>query len=82
MSDIVERLRANLHKYPGFVNLSEEAANEIKSLREAVRVLGAEVRRRRRGARADEPQGYMESLCAATDANPIASAAVEKGGVG
>lgn len=33
MGDIVERLRANLSKYPGFVNLNEEAAAEIERLR-------------------------------------------------
>lgn len=31
--DIVERLRANMHKYPGFQNLNTEAADEIERLR-------------------------------------------------
>lgn len=31
--DIVERLMANLHKYPGFQNLNTEAATEIERLR-------------------------------------------------
>ncbi len=33
MSDIVERLTANTHKYPGFQNLNTEAAAEITRLR-------------------------------------------------
>ena len=34
MSDIVERLTANTHKYPGFQNMNSEAAAEITRLRE------------------------------------------------
>lgn len=36
MSDIVERLRANMDKYPGFENMNTEAATEIERLRELV----------------------------------------------
>ncbi len=34
--DIVERLRANLDKYPGFNNLNSDAATTIESLRATV----------------------------------------------
>ena len=37
MSDIVERLTANTHKYPGFQNLNTEAIAEITRLREQLR---------------------------------------------
>ena len=37
MSDIVERLRANMDKYPGFENMNTEAATEIERLREEVK---------------------------------------------
>lgn len=33
MSDIVERLRANMDKYPGLENMNSEAAAEIPTLR-------------------------------------------------
>ena len=33
VSDIVERLRANMDKYPGFENMNSEAAAEITTLR-------------------------------------------------
>ena len=37
--DIVERLRKNTEKYPGFQNLNTEAADEIELLREALSVI-------------------------------------------
>jgi hypothetical protein len=42
MSDIVERLTANLDKYPGFQNLNTEAAAEIERLRARVAELEAQ----------------------------------------
>lgn len=36
MSDIVERLRANMDKYPGFENMNTQAASEIDHLRARV----------------------------------------------
>ena len=42
MSDIVERLRSNTHKYPGFENMNTEAAAEIERLRARVAELEAE----------------------------------------
>ena len=42
MSDIVERLRANMDKYPGFENMNTEAATEIERLRVRVAELEAE----------------------------------------
>ena len=42
MSDIVERLRANMDKYPGFENMNTEAATEIERLREEVKRWKAE----------------------------------------
>lgn len=42
MSDIVERLTANLDKYPGFQNLNTEAAAEITRLRDELAAWKAE----------------------------------------
>lgn len=42
MSDIVERLTANLDKYPGFQNMNSEAAAEIERLRARVAELEAQ----------------------------------------
>lgn len=44
MSDIVERLRANMDKYPGFENMNTEAATEIERLRARVADLEETVR--------------------------------------
>lgn len=45
--DIVNRLRANLDKYPGFNNLNSEAAAEIERLRAALAEVEAENKRLR-----------------------------------
>lgn len=42
-ADLLRRLRANLDKYPGFVNLNAEAATAIETLLAQQKVLVAEV---------------------------------------
>lgn len=56
MSDIVERLRANTHKHPGFENMKTEAAAEIERLRARV----AELARRLEAAEAKTATYWRE----------------------
>lgn len=79
--DIVERLRANTNKYPGFENLNTEAAATIETLRAEVRAWRSwrKLVVRYMTAEVPDPSAKIESLKAAVSATDASGALGKEG---